>query len=74
MAKAVQVLDPFTLHAVRKQERKMSLILEVLELECDKLRRMVAPFNKDVLSDDYDDIGIELLEKWLKQIRTLWKT
>ena len=74
MAHPARALDPFTLRTVRKQEHKVSLILSVLELECDKLRKMIAPFNKTVLSDDYDDIAIELLEKWLKQIRSALTT
>ena len=49
----------------------MSMILSVLEMECSALRKLVAPFNKEVLADDYDDIGIELLSKWLKQIRSV---
>ena len=69
MAHPARALDPFTLHAVRKQEHKVSMILSVLEMECGELRRMIAPFNKKVLGDDGDSIAIELMEKWLKGIR-----
>jgi len=70
MAHPARALDPFTARTVRKQEHKVSMILSVLEMECGTLRELVAPFSKDAL-DDYDDIGLELLHKWLKSVQSI---
>ena len=69
MAHPARAIDRFTEHSIRVHEHKVFMALSRLETECGKLRELVAPFSKDAL-DDYDDIGIELLHKWLKGIRS----
>jgi len=68
MAHPARAIDPFTLKKIRASEDKVFMLCTHLRIECDKLREMTAPFRLAV-DDDYDELGIELVEKWLRLIQ-----
>ena len=70
MAQPARAIDPFTMKQIRKRQEIVTALLRTLKIECEVLKLKAAPFIPNLQKDDLDELGIEMLERWLEHIQS----